>query len=249
MNLMEYIKENMVLISDGQELIRDFVDPIKWLSSNYKMSVPGTNKEKVVREELVTVQSFSLLKTPVTNELYNYVMEMDSDIQTKDYPVVNVSWVDAIKFCNILSEKLSLEKCYTLNSVSEKIVFDNSKNGFRLPTEAEWQYACRANTKGYRYDNIEEIAWFKENSDGKLCEVKRKKENNFGIFDTIGNVWEWCFDLYDEERYGNYRVFRGGSFASEERACGVTSRRKSFPEFRIDDLGFRIAKNNLEGIQ
>lgn len=126
MNLMEYIKENMVLISDGQELIRDFVDPIKWLSSNYKMSVPGTNKEKVVREELVTVQSFSLLKTPVTNELYNYVMEMDSDIQTKNYPVVNVSWV---------------------------------------------------------------------------------------------------------------------------RACGVTSRRKSFPEFRIDDLGFRIAKNNLEGIQ
>lgn len=181
MNLMEYIKENMVLISDGQELIRDFVDPIKWLSSNYKMSVPGTNKEKVVREELVTVQSFSLLKTPVTNELYNYVMEMDSDIQTKNYPVVNVSWVDAIKFCNILSEKLSLEKCYTLNSVSEKIVVDNSKNGFRLPTEAEWQYACRANTKGYRYDNIEEIAWFKENSDGRLCEVKRKKENDFGI--------------------------------------------------------------------
>ena len=57
-----------------------------------------------------------------------------------------------------------------------------------------------------------------------------------------GNVWEWCFDLYDESRYGNYRIFRGGSFASEERACGATSRRKSFPDFRIDDLGFRIAK-------
>lgn len=248
MNLTEYIKENMTFIPKGQEIIRDFVDPMKWLSSNYKMSVPGTKREKVIREEFVIVQSFSLLKIPVTNELYHYVMEMDYDVQTKDFPVVNVSWTDAIKFCNILSEKLSLETCYTLNSVSEKIAVDDSKNGFRLPTEAEWQYACRANTKGYRYGSIEEIAWYEENSAGRLSEVKRKKENDFGLFDMIGNVWEWCFDLYDEERYGNYRIFRGGSFASEERACGATSRRKSFPEFRMDDLGFRIAKNNLEGI-
>jgi len=58
----------------------------------------------------------------------------------------------------------------------------------------------------------------------------------------LGNVWEWCFDLYDVQRYGNYRIFRGGSFASEERACGATSRRKSFPEFKIDDLGFRVVQ-------
>ena len=241
MDLMKYIKENMVLIPEGQELIKDFVDPVKWISSDYKMSVPGTRKEKIVRQELRTIQSFFMLKTPVTNELYAYVTDRDYDVQMKDFPVVNVSWTDAVKFCNNLSEKLDLEKCYILNSVSEKILLDESKNGFMLPTDAQWQYACRGNTKGYRYGNLEEIGWFDENSENRLHEVKTKRENEFGLFDMIGNFWEWCFDLYDEERYGNYRIFRGGSFASEERACGATSRRKSFPEFRIDDLGFRIA--------
>ncbi len=137
----------------------------------------------------------------------------------------------------------ALEKCYTLNSISEKITVDVSKDGFRLPTDGEWQFACRGGEKGYRYGDIDEIAWFEENSNGRLHQVKTKKSNNFGLFDMIGNVWEWCFDLYDESRYGNYRIFRGGSFASEERACGATSRRKSFPDFRIDDLGFRIAKS------
>ena len=245
MDLMRYVKENMVLIPKGQELIRDFVDPVKWMSSDYKMSIPGTQKEKIVKQELVMIQSFLLLQTTVTNELYNYVTDIDYDIKIKDFPVVNISWIDAIKFCNLLSEKLSLEKCYTLNFVSEKIVVDDSKNGFRLPRDAEWQYACRGNIKGYRYGDIESIAWFEENSAKRLHEVRTKKENNFGLFDMIGNVWELCFDLYDEERYGNYRIFRGGSFASEKRACGATSRRKSFPDFRMDDLGFRIAINKL----
>ena len=118
MDLMRYVKENMVLIPKGQELIRDFVDPIKWMSSDYKMSIPGTKKEKIVKQELAMIQSFLLLKTPVTNELYNYVIGIDYDIQIKDFPVVNISWIDAIKFCNLLSEKLSLEKCYTLDAVS-----------------------------------------------------------------------------------------------------------------------------------
>ena len=249
MNLIEYIKENMILIPQGNEIIRDFVDPVKWLSSDYKMSAPGTNKEKIMKQKLVEVQSFLLFKIPVTNELYNYVMEMDYDITTKKCPVVNVSWIDAVNFCNNLSEKLALEKCYILDPVSEKIIVDDAKNGFKLPTDAQWQYACRGRATGYRYGNIEEIAWFEQNSEKRVHEVKTREKNDFGLFDMIGNVWEWCFDLYDEERYGNYRIFRGGSFASEERACGATSRRKSFPEFRIDDLGFRIAKNNLEGIK
>ena len=242
MDVEKYISENMVVIPEGQELIRDFVDPVKWLSSDYKMSALGTNKEKLVKQKLVDIASFLLLSTPVTNELYSFVMNMEFDIKLKDYPVVNVSWIDAVKFCNNLSEMFALEKCYTLNSISEKITVDVSKEGFRLPTDGEWRFASRGGEKGYRYGDIDEIAWFEENSNGRLHQVKIKKSNNFGLFDMIGNVWEWCFDLYDESRYGNYRIFRGGSFASEERACGATSRRKSFPDFRIEDLGFRIAK-------
>ena len=112
MNLTEYIKENMVLIPKGQELIRDFVDPVKWLSSDYKMSALGTRKAKNTREELLYVSSFLLLKTPVTNELYSYVTGIDCDAKIKDFPVVNISWVEAIEFCNRLSKKLGLEGIY-----------------------------------------------------------------------------------------------------------------------------------------
>ena len=129
----------MVVIPDGQELIRDFVDPVKWLSSDYKMSAPGTNTEKLVKQKLVDISSFLLLNTEVTNELYSVVMNVEFDLKLKDHPVVNVSWIDAVEFCNKLSEMLGLEKCYTLNSVSEKITVDVSKDGFRLPTDCEWQ--------------------------------------------------------------------------------------------------------------
>ncbi len=93
MDVEKYISENMVVIPEGQELIRDFVDPVKWLSSDYKMSAPGTNKEKLVKQKLVDIASFLLLSTPVTNELYSFVMNMEFDIKLKDYPVVNVSWI------------------------------------------------------------------------------------------------------------------------------------------------------------
>ena len=138
MNLAKYIKDNMVIIPKGQELIRDFVDQEKWISSNSKMSIPGSN-EKTVKQKTVDIQPFLLLNTQVTNEVYAYVMGFDYDIKTKDFPVVNVSWNDAIIFCNNISEKLGLDKCYKLNSISEKIKIDNLKNGFRLPNDDEWQ--------------------------------------------------------------------------------------------------------------
>lgn len=242
MNLTAYLKDNMVVIPEGHELMRDFIDPIQWISTNSKMAIPGTHKEKKSQEKTVFVPSFLMLQTPVTNELYNDVMDRETEAQVKAYPVVNVSWLEAVCFCNKLSEKLGLEQAYTLHPLSENIMVDNSKNGFRLPTDEEWQYACRGKVKGYRYGAIEEIAWFQDNAQGRAHEVKTKKANEFGLFDMLGNVWEWCFDLYDVQRYGNYRIFRGGSFASEERACGATSRRKSFPEFKIDDLGFRVVQ-------
>jgi formylglycine-generating enzyme required for sulfatase activity len=119
-----------------------------------------------------------------------------------------------------------------------------SNIGFRLPTEAEWQYACQAGSNQIRYGALTEIAWFKENSKNETQEVGLQKPNDWGLYDMLGNVWEWCSDIYDEEVYGSYRIFRGGGWCDEERSVMATNRRRSHPSFfEIDDLGFRIAQS------
>lgn len=119
---------------------------------------------------------------------------------------------------------------------------DWAADGYRLPTDAEWQYACKAGTPGYRYGEIGDIAWYADNSGGRVHDVGDKVPNPWGLFDMLGNVWEWCWDLYDEEVYGSYRILRGGGWAEAERGCGASVRRRSHPTFAIDDLGFRLAR-------
>lgn len=80
-------------------------------------------------------------------------------------------------------------------------------NGYRLPSEAEWQYACKASTNGYTYGKLHDIAWYNENSNGEIHDVGQKEPNAWGLYDMLGNVWEWCYDLYDETVYGSYRIF------------------------------------------
>lgn len=192
----------------------------------------------------VEVQSFLLAPVPVTEQLYFSVLQRDvTPPDRAQLPVVNVSWKDAVSFCNVLSQHYGLDPCYTFTDTDEEIAWDPEANGFRLPTEAEWQYACQAGTAGYRYGELEEVAWYSENSRGMAHEVGKKRPNGWGLYDMLGNVWEWCWDIYDKEVYGSYRVFRGGGWAEEERGCGATVRRRSHPTFHIDDLGFRLARS------
>lgn len=123
------------------------------------------------------------------------------------------------------------------------MTYEWAADGYRLPTDAEWQYACKAGTSGYRYGQIDDIAWYADNSDGRIHDVGGKAPNPWGLFDMLGNVWEWCWDLYDEDMYGSYRILRGGGWAESERGCGATVRRRSHPTFTIDDLGFRLARS------
>lgn len=193
----------------------------------------------------VDVDSFKLCKFPMTQEIYQTVTDKNpSTFIGNKLPVETVSWIDTVNFCNELSDFLGKDKCYKVDLATESVTLNSEANGFRLPTEAEWQYACQAGTKDIRHGELIEIAWFKENSNNRTQEVGQKTPNDWGLYDMLGNVWEWCTDIYDETVYGSYRVFRGGGWCDQERSVMATTRRRSHPfSFKIDDLGFRIATN------
>lgn len=191
------------------------------------------------------IEPFLLLKFPVTQNLYFEITNKNPSAHKGALlPVETVTFHEAVNFCNMLSVQHDLTPCYLMQDENEEISFDKSANGFRLPTEAEWEYACKAGTTGIRYGELEMIAWYKDNSDHKTHPVGQKTPNAWGLYDMLGNVWEWCSDIYDTEVYGSYRIFRGGGFCDLERSVMATVRRRSHPlKFKIDDLGFRIAKN------
>lgn len=243
-NLDNYIADAMILLPDGTELIRKFSDNEKWLSSNYQMSIPSSGNNQMESIESVNISSFQIAKYSVTNQLYNLISGKGESKDTNSLqPKVNISWYDSILFCNSISRYFGLKEYYSLNANASEVSCNPDSNGFRLPTDSEWQYACKAGSKSFQYSDIDEIAWHKVNSEGRVHNAGEKKPNNWGLYDMLGNTWEWCWDLYNQETHASYRIFRGGSFAVEARICGSTTRRKSFPEFAIDDLGFRLARS------
>lgn len=193
----------------------------------------------------VLIRPYLLARFPLTQELYLAITNEDpSTIKGCNHPVETVTWKDAVSFCNKLSIQAGLQHCYTITEENIEITFDNTANGYRLPTEAEWEYACKSGTTEIRYGELNDVAWFKNNSSMTTHIVGQKEPNAWGLYDMLGNVWEWCSDIYDESVYGSYRIFRGGGWADEERSVMATTRRRSHPlSFKIDDLGFRIARN------
>lgn len=192
----------------------------------------------------VKIESFLLCKFPVTQELYyDITKKSPSAFIGARNPVENVSWYEAVYFCNLLSQKEGLTEYYSISENGNIEISAIEANGYRLPTEAEWQYACQAGTTEVRYGEVANIAWYKENSDGKTHEVGTKDPNAWGLYDMLGNVWEWCWDIYDAKVYGSYHVIRGGGWNDPERGCLATNRRRGHPTFQIDDLGFRIARS------
>lgn len=201
----------------------------------------GLRDDRKNRQWDVEIAGFRMACHTVTQDLYFVVMGQRPSVFMADKaPVENVSWHDAVDFCNQLSGQMGFAACYI---VDELVSIDASADGFRLPSEAEWQYACQAGGRQVRYGELDDIAWYEGNSGAMPHEVGRKRANAWGLYDMLGNVWEWCWDVYDAETYGSYRIFRGGGWADRERSCLATNRRRSHPTYTIDDLGFRVVRN------
>ncbi|MGM9868326.1 MAG: SUMF1/EgtB/PvdO family nonheme iron enzyme [Sodaliphilus sp.] len=197
----------------------------------------------------VTLSSYMIGKTEVTQALWEAVMDSNpSEFKGADLPVENVSWDDCQEFIT------------KLNALTGK--------NFRLPTEAEWEFAARGGNKscGYKYcgsNNIDEVAWYDGNSyEGNSSflffkkrtthPVATKSPNELGIYDMSGNVWEWCNDWYDDyssssqtnpkgPNSGSVRVYRGGGWNDDAWGCRVSYRDNDYPTFRYDNLGLRLA--------
>ena len=194
----------------------------------------------------VDLTSYELGAFPITQAVYADVTgRRPSTAQGNALPVEGVSWWDAVRFCNDLSQHEGFAPAYRLHGDSEGVDWDASADGYRLPTEAEWEYACRAGTTGPQYGPLDEIAWYRGNSDERIHDVGGKAPNPWGFHDMLGNVWDWCWDVYDAEVYGSYRVLRGGGWFDEHWSCRASARRRSHPSYQVDDVGFRVARSAM----
>jgi len=228
----------------------------------------------------VTLSNFSMSKYPVTQEQYyavtgvnpsNFISNPASGEVQGKRPVENVTWYDAVEFCNNLSKIEGLQPVYTITNRQPSagypieranVTADFSKNGYRLPTEAQWEYAAKggnplaAGWKGYMYagsNTIGDVAWYDGNSGSKTHEVGKKKPNGLGLYDMSGNVWEWCWDWYGEytnaaqtnpmgASSGSYRVFRGGGWVYSAGDVRSVNRGNYYPDGRNFSFGFRLVR-------
>jgi len=228
----------------------------------------------LLRDEGAAIElgSFYLSKHPVTQELWEAVTGANpSGFQGARRPVEQVSWYDAVEFCNRLSTIQGYAPAYTIdkgkkdpNNKSELdnlkwlVLLNHSADGYRLPTEAEWEYAARGGIKsqGFQYaggEKPDEVAWHKRNSHGETKPVGLKLPNELDLHDMSGNVWEWCWDWYGdypgrpETNYhgpasGSSRVCRGGSWDVYPQVVRVADRGLYAPGGRLLNLGFRLAR-------
>jgi formylglycine-generating enzyme required for sulfatase activity/serine/threonine protein kinase len=209
----------------------------------------------------VRLGAFYLGETEVTQGQYRAVTgESPSHFKgSDDLPVEQVSWLDAVRFCNALSQREGLSPYYRIEGDAVSVP-DWKGSGYRLPTEAEWEYACRAGPGGVGAfcfgddaGQLGRYAWYDSNSDGNTHPVGQKLANAFGLFDMHGNVWEWCWDGYADydanpavdpvgPLWAAFRVIRGGGWSRDPRFCRSADRSRYAPVIRSIILGFRVAR-------
>jgi formylglycine-generating enzyme required for sulfatase activity len=259
---------------------------VKIPSGSFIMGSKGNYKFDDEYQRKVTIDHFFFMgKYPVTQSLWLTVMggENPSYFKGMNRPVEQVSWYDAAVFCNCMSELCGLPPVYFSDSKyqnpfgkkDDKYVLPNSgkvfvkqqNKGFRLPNEAEWEYAAKgiagkeeslatATGQYLKYagaNKLNDVGWYSANSHNETKPLGLKSPNIFGLHDMSGNVWEWCNDHWHNsykdapsdgtawyDKMGRYRVIRGGSWSSEPRNCRVTERDIPNPGDRSFITGFRL---------
>lgn len=193
----------------------------------------------------VQLETFEIGVFAVTEEQFAEVIGVPASHPRR--PARDLSWLRAIRFCNAASEWEGLDPAYVFDG--EEVTWHVDSDGYRLPTEAEWEYACRAASTGPHYGPLAEIAWTAADGGTAPADVGMKLPNLHGLFDTLGNVWEWCWDLLDPERYDEYRVFRGGGFADDSWNVRASVRRGGAPRMHHDDVGMRLARGGFDTAQ
>ena len=238
-------------------------------------TVLGDKEQSNNQEHTVNLSAYYIGETEVTQELWQAVMGNNPShfTSSKKNPVESISWYDSIVFCNELTQKVSglgISECVYYRDTSFSAIYTAADavsstvphikwdaKGFRLPTEAEWEYAAMGG-QYHKYagtDNeteLTEYAWYKVNSDNMTHEVGTKKANKYGLYDMSGNVWEWCWDRYSSSTpasgqtdpqgasTGPHRVFRGGSWGSNADVAARAFRSGNLPGGRSSDLGLRL---------
>ena len=240
------VKQQMVLVPKGSFVMG---------------AVVGDNmaeEDEKCQHTVTLSHPFWVADSPVTQMLYRSILGKNpSRFKNEDNPVEMVSWFDAIQFCNALSLRENLQPCYEVKSEEDEDVrWDRQANGYRLLTEAEWEYVARSGgVQVYAGSNESmDVAWFSGNSSGTTQPVKKKDPTLWGLYDLSGNVWEWCWDWFAEYVDGNAtdpigpkegrgRSFRGGSWAVPEKMVRTSQRGAERPHNRMNGLGFRVARN------
>ena len=239
---------------------RDAIQRMRWITPGLPFMMGSLDNElgefedEKPRHQVTIEQGYWLGDTPITQGFYEAVTKSNpSDFKgDQQRPVDSVTWHESKAFCHELSAALP----------------DSEAWQARLPSEAEWEYACRAGTEGPLYSgrpltsehgrcfNLDDLAWYDQSSGSKTNPVKGKAANPWGLYDMLGNVWEWCEDHWhddykgapedgrawvdDDAKEGRGRVIRGGGWDGDARWCRAAVRGGDGPGFRVRNQGFRL---------